>query len=447
MLIYSKCNVSSVFKMDTSSIYNALTYESDVSSNVNDDFLDPDFHISDHEIDELDGILVFDTDSDYDEHNKQCKTSLLNLSIIDESDDDKSTETASKKRKLNLSKWQRNVAKEKKAKGEEHISLRKKYNPPRVIGPDCLCNKRCFLNVSDEVKINLLSAFNSIGDKCKQDTYLGGLIRINPIQRHRSRDGSRPNITCSMQYEVRFDGNVISVCKKAFCSIFGVSKTAVDRIIKKIKNNIPSPTDERGKHQNRVNKLPDNINFQINTHINSFPKRQSHYSRSDNSNTRYLSPDLSVAKLYRMYLKKYESDFWAIHNTAQNEGREITIKPKVKYAYYANYFASNFNISFAYPRSDTCQTCDQLHKSIQNETNAKEKESLNLEKELHLRKAQVFYTHLKELSAESKINESMEVLSFDFQKKYATSTYSNWRCILQEAVVVIQFLHTFSQNG
>lgn len=122
------------------------------------------------------------------------------------------------------------VRKEKKAKGDEHISLRNKYNPPRVTGPDCLCNKRCLLNVSDEVKINLLSAFNSIGDKCKQDTYLGGLIRI---KRHRSRDCSRPSNTCSMQYEVRFDRNVLSVCKKAFCSIFGVSKTAVDRIIKK----------------------------------------------------------------------------------------------------------------------------------------------------------------------------------------------------------------------
>lgn len=85
--------------MDTSSIYKSLTYESDVSSNVDDDFLDPDFHISDQEIDELDGILVFDTDSDYDKHNKQCKTSLPNLSIIDKSNDDEPTETASKKRK------------------------------------------------------------------------------------------------------------------------------------------------------------------------------------------------------------------------------------------------------------------------------------------------------------------------------------------------------------
>lgn len=120
-----------------------------------------------------------------------------------------------------------------------------------------------------------------------------------------------------------------------------------------------------------------------------------------------------------MCLEKYKPVFWAFYNTEQNESREITIKPIVKYAYFANYFASNFNIAFAYPRSDTCQTCDQLHKSIQNETNAEEKSSLNQEKVFHLRKAQVFHTYLKQLSKEAKEIESIDVLSFDYQQNMA----------------------------
>lgn len=273
--------------------------------------------------------------------------------MINESSDDEQSSSTGKKRKLNLSKWERNVTKEKKAKGIGHISLRKKVVPPRVTGPDCLCRKKCFVSVSDEDKISLISIFNSIGDKSKQDTFLGGLIHLNPVVRHRSRNGSRPNKTCSVQYEIRLGTRVISVCKKAFCSLFGMGKTAVDRIVNKLQNHIPSPTDNRGKHQNRPNKLSEDINFKISTHINSFPKRQSHYSRSDNSNTRYLSPNLSVAKLYRMFLEKYEPNFWTIYNTEVSEGREITVKPTVKYQYFAKYFASNFNISFAYPRSDT----------------------------------------------------------------------------------------------
>lgn len=165
-----------------------------------------------------------------------------------------------------------------------------------------------------------------------------------------------------------------------------MGKAIVDRIVKKIQNNIPSPTDNRGKHHNRPNKLPADIHFQINTHINSFPKRQSHYRRLDNSNTRYLSPDLSVAKLYRLFLQKYEPDFWAVYI---EDKETVTMKPKVKYPYFAKYFASNFNISFAYP-SRTRVRLVMLPKSIQNETDAEEKASLNVEKEVHLRKAQVF---------------------------------------------------------
>ncbi|KAF0752181.1 NAD-dependent protein deacetylase Sir2B-like [Aphis craccivora] len=127
----------------------------------------------------------------------------------------------------------------------------------------------------------------------------------------------------------------------------------------------------------------------------NFPKRQSHYSRLYNSNTRYLSLDLSVAKLYRLFLQKYEPDFWAVYN---KEREIVTMKPRVKYPYFAKYFASNFNISFAYPRSDTYQTCDQLLKSIQNETDAEEKASFNL-------------------SAEAKENNTIiDVLSFHFQQ-------------------------------
>lgn len=53
-----------------------------------------------------------------------------------------------------------------------------------------------------------------------------------------------------------------------------------------------------------------------------------------------------------MYLKKYEPEFWAEYNTANREGREIIEKPVVKYAYFSNYFASNFNISFAQGQID-----------------------------------------------------------------------------------------------
>lgn len=121
------------------------------------------------------------------------------------------------------------------ALGEQHISLRKNVISARVIGPECQCNKKCFSNVSDEDKITLLSIFNSIGDKCKQDTLLGGLMRISTISRRRSRNGSRPHKSCFVKYEIRVGTTVTIVCKKAFYSLHGIDKSRVDRIIKKNK--------------------------------------------------------------------------------------------------------------------------------------------------------------------------------------------------------------------
>lgn len=90
----------------------------------------------------------------------------------------------------------------------------------------------------------------------------------------------------------------------------GIGKARVERVIKSLQNNIPSPLDKRGKHNNRGNILSDQITFQIETHIESFPARQSHYSRIKNDSMRYLSPDLNIMKMYHLYMIKYENDTW-----------------------------------------------------------------------------------------------------------------------------------------
>lgn len=350
--------------MDEQNICKALEYcDSDLSSDIDDDILDPDFTLPSHEENDLDGILVFNSDSNEGSEVEQRQTGLGPEVIIEESSEEETPSTSTgKKRKRNPKNWKRNVLKNKKATGEQYINTQNKLIPPRVIGPDCKCTKQCFLNVSDDDKNELISIFNSIGDKCKQDTLLGGLIRISEVNRHRSRDGSRPKKNCSVKYSIRVGINDVEVCKKAFCSLHGIGKSRVERIVQKIKNKVPSPIDNRGKHSNRPNKLPASICFQINTHINSIPKRNSHYSRSDNGNTKYMSPDLSIAKLYRLYLQKYEPYFWDEYN---KENRS-QIKPILKYAYFHNYFITNFNISFTHPRTDTCQTCDRLKNIFNN---------------------------------------------------------------------------------
>jgi len=80
--------------------------------------------------------------------------------------------------------------------------------------------------------------------------------------------------------------------------------------VKLLQNNEQSPVDKRGKHNNRGNKKDEQIIFQISTHIESFPGRHSHYSRTKNDSIRYLSADLNISKMYDLYLIKYENDTW-----------------------------------------------------------------------------------------------------------------------------------------
>lgn len=132
----------------------------------------------------------------------------------------------------------------------------------RVTGPDCLCKPLCFAKISDEEKQNLISYFNSIADKSKQDTYLAGLIETHSVKRHRSKLGKRQK-TCSAKYKIKISLMFVYVCQKAFCSLFGIGKHVVDRIVQQIKNNDFSPKDGRGKHTNRPNVHSHLMNSQI----------------------------------------------------------------------------------------------------------------------------------------------------------------------------------------
>ena len=210
--------------------------------------------------------------------------------------------------------------------------------------------------------------------------------------------------------QIRFGLTELQVCKKAFYSIHGVTKHRVDRIASSLKIGISAPPDLRGKHMNRPNKMPDAILQNIENHINSFPRRSSHYSRDKNDRKFFLPTELNISKMHRLYLEKYENEVFQ----ALQRGEEAN--SKVTYDFYNRIFLLNHNISFGTPRSDTCQTCDRLHNLMLAELDPENKKALQTKKHLHIRKSEMFYKKLKEVTALSKEDETTEVLCFDFQQ-------------------------------
>lgn len=95
--------------------------------------------------------------------------------VVENSDEEDIAQLhAGKKKTTNILKWKRNISKNAKALGEEHISLRGKHILSRKTGPDCKCRKKCFVKVNNREKDTILKMFNDIGNKEKQDTYIAG---------------------------------------------------------------------------------------------------------------------------------------------------------------------------------------------------------------------------------------------------------------------------------
>ncbi|CAG9833314.1 unnamed protein product [Diabrotica balteata] len=114
-------------------------------------------------------------------------------------------------------------------------------------------------------------------------------------------------------------------------------------------------TDQRGRFS-PINKISDVVRDDV-THIKMFPRYRSHYSRLDNRCSRCLPENLNVSKMYSLY-----SDWCTEKN-----------KAKVKESYYRHIFATEFNLKFYRPHSDTCHTCDKLNNmSISDDSDATE---------------------------------------------------------------------------
>lgn len=86
-----------------------------------------------------------------------------------------------------------------------------------------------------------------------------------------------------------------------------------------------------------MNEIKENMKILIRDHILSFPAIESHCARKDSAK-KYLSSDLNIANMFRLFKKKFPDS-----NVAERQ--------------YRDYFVSQFNINFHLPRKDQCDLC------------------------------------------------------------------------------------------
>lgn len=314
-------------------------------------------------------------------------------------------ENKGRKRLKNETKWKRNIRKSLRNSGKQYISSRGKIIPAKQYKDvQCLCIGKCHNLLTFDQKKKIFDSYYSLGSHDLQTSYLCSLINIMKKKRSYVKNSSNSRKEFSRIYYLPLEtGITIKVCKDFFKKSFNISDGRITRaLVGKLEGTTP-PKDRRGRG-NAVNKIPIDKISEVREFIKKFPTSTSHYSRNDNMNKNYLSPNLNISIMYNLY---------------KQENNE-----PVSMFTFRKTFNRDFNLSFHPPVSDSCKRCDMYKNQIK-VAPENEKKQLNAEHELHLRKAE---------SARNGMNNDVElgktdpnkvtVIAFDLMKTLSTPSLS-----------------------
>lgn len=205
-----------------------------------------------------------------------------------------------RKREKNEQQWSRNKRKLCRNSGQPYVTARNVVVTSKVFkrNLNCGCPKKCPTHFNSENDVEtFFNSFWKLADFSKQNVFLCGIVHTSKVQRCRPRDGSGAPKAKIYQYFIPVKEENIGVCKKYFLEALQISWGRLFRCLSK--EEVFGVIDFRGKGPS--NKINDS---DVIGHINSFPSYQSHYTRKDNFNKKYLSPELNIKKMYNLYVEK-----------------------------------------------------------------------------------------------------------------------------------------------
>lgn len=331
-----------------------------------------------------------------------------------------------KKRIRNMENWKRNLNKKKRCAGEQYTTQLGKVVPAKVFKHfECMCPNKCHLRIPAARQAELHKNYYSLESRDLQTSYLFGLIKVvNKLRTYTQNQVSKRNNT-RMYYLPDSNGIEQKVCKIFFQSVFQVSSGRLDRLLKHKSTGSPAPCDKRGRHP-PSNKTSIERKNEVKQFIERFPSYESHYCRPKSSNRKYLSPDLSLGKMYELY-----------KNDSNNP---------VSFYIFRNVFNTEFNLTFHSPVTDSCKKCDLYNMQIKSTADELLKHRLEIERELHQRKAESAREGLKKDTELAKQGE-VAVICFDLMKTLPTPVLTTGICYYKRQLWTYCFgVHDMATN-
>jgi hypothetical protein len=310
-----------------------------------------------------------------------------------------------RKRSRNEDTWKINIKKSSRNSAKPYVTTKgKTVSGKTFTNKPCNCRRKCFERIDENERKQLFLAFWDLKEYSLQNLFIHGSVKSFDIKRKRIRDGSGSSKEKSFQYFFQIKSSNFQVCKQYFHETLQISVGRLYRCLKKTSLN-SVVTETRGKGSRKID------DSDVIEHIKSFPAYQSHYTRIHNPERKYLNSDLSIRKMYDLFVEKCT----------------LVKKIPVKEKFFYQVFSSKFNLHFKPPKKDTCRICDGLELKIQaaiTTNNVENKEKLTIEKNLHLCKAEKARECLRK--DKEKASADVYVATFDLQKalpfpKLATS--------------------------
>jgi hypothetical protein len=196
----------------------------------------------------------------------------------------------------------------------------------------------------------------------------------------------------------------VPICKAAFLSIYGIHQS---RLEKKVLNFSEDAQDGRGQHGHPI-RIPVDVIDAVHRFLQSLPAIESHYTRRDNFQRKFLHPDLNILILYRRYSELYPN---------------LAVSPSK----FRQIFNEDFNFSFGLPRKDICNLCTQYTCEIANfksKENITDADRVQKVKDKHVEQADSFYDEMVKTKkrfvdrSNSKLPPDTLAICFDFQKNF-----------------------------
>ncbi|CAG9771463.1 unnamed protein product [Ceutorhynchus assimilis] len=255
-----------------------------------------------------------------------------------------------KKRLRKESNWKRANRKKSKNSGQEYTSARGKTVLAKSMKPPCQnkCILSCSKKISQEYRQQLFKEYWELGSYQRQRDFLGSCVDKLNLTYRRISSATPRNPNCAFYFYN--NGEKMRICKTFLINTLGISEKTLRTVIySKVSGNGVIVEDRRGKH-NKHKKIDEEIINSVREHINSIPRVESHYVRSDTSRE-FIDGGLSIAEMHRNY----------------SERRRILDKPIASYDFYAKIFNTEFNIGFFNPKKDQCDLCESYKNSEENE--------------------------------------------------------------------------------